>query len=69
MARIWRHSNVEQIEIPDPKDHGWTESGEIRWILNAFPYEIEMILLSDSVDEGDLYVEGEDDSDESDLDE
>ena len=68
VAKIWRSSVVARIEIPDPKDHGWTANEEIRWISNAFPNEIEMILLDD-VTEDEVYLKDEEISGESDLEE
>ena len=57
VAKIWRSSVVARIEIPDPKDHGWTANEEIRWISNAFPNEIEMVLLDDEENSGESNVE------------
>ena len=52
-------------DLPDPKNHGWTEDFQIDWIINAFPTEIEMLLVSDSDEEAE-YLEESTDSDEDD---
>ena len=47
---MWGSSVVGRTDITDPKDHGWVANGEIRWISNAIPSKIE-ILLDDVIED------------------
>lgn len=57
------------MDIPDISENGWFASGEIMWLDEAFPSDVEEMLENDKIDEDDelFYgsdVESEDDSDD-----
>ena len=51
-------------DLPNLKNHSWTDDCQIDWIKGAFRTEIEMLLVSDRYDD----VEYLEESDESDKD-
>ena len=46
VAYIWRNSQHPLFDIPDISDHGWFADGQIQWIDEAFPEEIEDLLCN-----------------------
>ena len=55
---MWRKSVQPIVALPDVTDTGWLVTGEINWIDEAFPEEIELILCNDS-DQKDINKEYE----------
>ena len=45
VAKIWKSSNLAWHDMPDIIDNGWLENGEIHWVENVFPDDIEDILV------------------------
>ena len=66
IAYIWRNSIHAHIDYPDINEHGWQSNGEIYWMLDAFPHDIEQLLEDerdyDGTDDDD---DGDDDDDSS----
>ena len=50
VAKIWKSSNLAWHDMPDIKDNGWLENGEIDWVENVFPDDIEDILVDPEFD-------------------
>ena len=56
-------------------EHGWDEDGQIHWVKKAFSSDVELLLVDDiEIDESDdgepawlEYLESEDESEESDV--
>ena len=42
--------------MPDIKDNGWLENGEIDWVENVFPDDIEDILVDLDSDDSDVII-------------
>ena len=61
VARRYRLSEEAIIDEPSKELHGWFEDGQINWVKQAFPEDIELLLVED----GDM-EESEDDVDVSD---
>ena len=53
IARIWRSSLSCNIDPDNIQNHGWSESGDIIWIGEAFPENIESILVNDEISDED----------------
>ena len=45
VAKIWKCTNAPIINVPDLKDHGWNSDGEIQWLDDAFPDDINEMLF------------------------
>ena len=52
VARRYRLSEQAVIEEPSKELHGWLEDGQIDWVKQAFPEDIELLLVED----GDMKV-------------
>ena len=50
VAKIWKSSNLAWHDMPYIKDNGWLENGEIDWVENVFPDDIEDILVDPEFD-------------------
>ena len=67
LAAIWKRAIISQPRIPDIVHHGWNIDRTIRWVVDIFPKEVEMILLDnryDPDDVNDAHGESDDDNDE-----
>ena len=58
---IWRNSIEPIIDIPNIAENGWLSTGEMLWLDNAFPEEIDELLCNNILNNDDDY---EDDKDE-----
>eukprot|EP00794_Sanderia_malayensis_P006633 gene6633-biopygen5405 len=47
LAKLWKSNFCSTVEIENVEDHSWTEIGEIVWVKEAFPEDVEELLLSD----------------------
>ena len=45
VAKIWKCTDAPIINVPDLKDHGWNSDGEIQWLDDAFPDDINEMLF------------------------
>ena len=45
---MWRKFFQPIVALPDVTDNRWLATGQINWIGEAFPEEIELILCNDS---------------------
>ena len=61
-AGIWKRCLEASFEIPSIADHGWNQNANIWWIKEAFPKDIEEILISVKYNENEVNDE-EDESD------
>ena len=53
VAAVWKHSTSVIVELPDISICGWLVDGNIQWVEDIFPSEIEDILLHDDYNEED----------------
>lgn len=44
ISYVWKNSRNPIIDLPPIQEHGWFEDGEIFWMDEAFPNEIDFIL-------------------------
>ncbi len=68
IARIWNWADERQIDLPDLSGYGWESSLDIKWIVDAFPGDVEQMLVQS---EADVNYDNEDDDesdDQSDVD-
>ena len=64
IAFNWKRSTEAMITHSDISEHGWFASGDIIWIIDGFPSDIEELLIYDDDDDESFYeseVESEDD--------
>ena len=66
VAYIWRKSQQPSFDLPDISEYGWFADGQIQWIDDAFPEDVEHLLLNDEnyEDENDEFYGSEIDSDD-----
>ena len=50
VAKIWKSSNLARHDMPGIKYNSWLENGEINWVENVFPDDIEDILVDPEFD-------------------
>ena len=67
VAYIWRKSQQPSFDLPDISEYGWFADGQIQWIDDAFPEDVEHLLLNDEnyEDENDEFYDSEIDSDDN----
>lgn len=58
IAYVWRNSAEPNITMPEINEHGWLPTGEIFWLDDAFPEDIEMFLQQE--------VDNDEDNDDND---
>ena len=46
VAYIWRNGEHPLFDMPEISDHGWFADGQIEWIDDAFPEEVEDLLCN-----------------------
>ena len=61
---IWKQSLSAIFDMPELFNCGWTVEGEICWIENAFPSELEDILFDPDYEEDAFETDGEGESEE-----
>ena len=69
VAALWKRSSNATIEMPDITEHGWDLNGNIDWIVESFPQDVEDILLHEEYEDLDDYLDendGESDNDDDD---
>ena len=47
VAYLWRNSNNPLIEFPSLEESGWTSTGEVFWMMDSFPVDVEELLTSE----------------------
>ena len=62
---MWRRSADPVAEFPDITDHGWTTKGQIYWLDDAFPEDLENLLADNNESDYELEL-GSDVESESD---
>ena len=68
VAALWKFSVRKQINAPSPVRYGWEADMSVKWIIAAFPEDIELMLMEMEEDPEDLEDVYEDCDSESDLD-
>ena len=63
IAYVWRNSAQPNITMPEINEHGWLPTGEIYWLDDAFPEDIENVLHQEEAD-NDIDDEHDDDDDD-----
>ena len=43
VAKLWKSSQTAVIDEPDISECGWYDKGEIRWLHDPFPRDIELL--------------------------
>ena len=67
VAKIWRSYLKGDMQHKDISNHGWTVDGEIDWVKESFPDDIQAILVNENGDNDDIYSDLEnEESEESD---
>ena len=51
IASIWKKSTIAKPTYPSIQNHGWDIDGSVVWVQEAFPFEIEEILLANDINE------------------
>ena len=66
VAYIWRKSQQPSLDLSDISEYGWFADGQIQWIDDAFPENVEHLLLNDEnyEDENDEFYGSKIDSDD-----
>ena len=54
VAKIWRSSTTSSMEMPIISNHGWESNGDIHWVDDIIPDDIEEVLLDSSLDIDDV---------------
>ena len=72
VAYLWRNASNPTIEFPSFTENGWTTTGDIEWIEEAFPVEVEELITRDedngeNEDDYGSEVESSDDEDYDDV--
>ena len=60
VAAVWKRSTSVIVELPDISICGWLVDGNIQWVKDIFPSEIEDILHDDYNEEDDLFIDEND---------
>ena len=69
VAALWKRSMIANIEMPDITQHGWDVNGNINWVEEVFPTDVEDILLHEEYEDLDDYLDendGKSDNDDED---
>ena len=69
IAYIWKHSLSSNVDYPNTIECGWEVNGDIHWIDECFPEEVEDILLHNTINVSDNEYIGSDVESEIDLEE
>ena len=41
VAALWKRSMIANIEMPDITQHGWDVNGNINWVEEVFPTDLD----------------------------
>ena len=67
VAKIWRSSTTSWMEMPIINNHGWKGNGDIHWVNDIFPDNMEEILWDPSFDINEIQCVDDVPSDEEDV--
>ena len=72
VASLWRNVSNSTFEFPSLTENWWTTTGDIEWIEEAFPAEVEELIMTDedndeNEDDYGSDVESSDDDDYNDV--
>ena len=65
LAKIWRSCLKGDMQHKDISNHGWTVDGEIDWVKESFPDDIQAILVNENRDNDDIYPDLENEESDS----
>ena len=70
VASLWRNVSNSTFEFPSLTENWWTTTGDIEWIEEAFPAEVEELITrdEDNSENEDDHVIGVESSDDEDYD-
>ena len=68
VVALWKFSIQKQIIAPSPVRYGWEADMSVKWIIEAFPEDIELVLMETKEDPEDIEDVYEGCDSESDLD-
>ena len=68
VARIWKLSLQRMINVPSFIGRGWNNFGEVDWITQEFPDEMEEIFFDPACNDDENMFEDENSSEEEDSD-
>ena len=60
VAASCKRSMIANIEMPDITQHGWDVKGNINWVEEVFPTDVEDILLHEEYEDLDDYLDEND---------
>ena len=66
VASLWKRSTTASFTVPDISQHGWDLDGNIQWVEDVFPTDMEDTLLHEEYENLDEYFDENDG--ESDID-
>ena len=67
MAKIWRSCLQADLVLEDISNHCWTVDGEIVWVQESFPDDIQAILVNENADQDDTYSDMENKESDSEI--
>ena len=67
VAKIWRSCLQADLVLEDISNHGWTVDGEIVWVQELFPDDIQAILVNENADQDDTYSDMENEESDSEI--
>ena len=67
VAKIWRSCLQADLVLEDISNHGWTVDGEIVWVQESFPDDIQAILVNENADQDDTYSDMENEESDSEI--
>ena len=65
VAKIWRSCSKGDMQHEDISNHGWTVDGEIDWLKESFPDDIQAMLLNENGDNDDILSDLENEESDS----
>ena len=45
VSRLWRSTNHNQVSAPSPVGHGRNDDMSVLWIKEAFPEDVELLVI------------------------
>ena len=65
MPKIWQSCVKADLQHEDISSHGWTVDGEIDWVKESFPDDIQAVLANENRDNDDIYSDLENEESDS----
>ena len=64
IARIWRQTETDMMELENPKDHGWNDDFSLQWPEDVFPTDVMRQLDDEITEESDYDTDSDDEVDQ-----